>query len=258
MILPQRGIRDVRRKDIPEFALRAILLKVPEYPRRIALLLLPAEAAPIDIRAERHGAEVRRGDDEPAGPDKRVIEELPRRRVRHVRRDETQLGVHGRRADVAALLEIVLVGRLTAAVGDPAGEVDLLGVAPFLALRLGHERVGRKVRRVLFHDPVILVWVLHPDGPLETHVVECADDLPLLVQAAVSAVAVHGEPECIVFELRPAVLCPPADVGVQFLVRAALGPELEDLFSEDAAGDQCARSILIWQFYDTVWGLGEN
>lgn len=247
---PQRRIRDIRGKRIQELASNLILLEVlHQILSRLPLLLFTPKAAGIDIRAQRERTKMRRSDQETARAHKRIEEDLPRRCERHIRRHQTQLCVHGRRADILALLEVVLVHDLPVAAGDQAAHIDL----PRLRDRRCADDGCLDVPDILLQDDELLLGIPEPDRSQETHVPEGLDDLPLGVQAALPGVAIHLECERDVAVVGPARRCSLADVGVHFFVGGALAPELGDTFCQDAAGYQRVCCGFVWQLYDTIW-----
>lgn len=74
-------------------------------------------------------------------------------------------------------------------------------------------------------------------GPPELHVREALDDIALLFQTVLPRKFLHGEPEGYLFEVVPAVLRPPADVGVELVIVESLTPEFVDVSGENAACD---------------------
>lgn len=116
---------------------------------------------------------------------------------------------------------------------QPPPEVDLLGLL-WLSGRdgTGQRRVlqGFDIPEELLENPKVLLWVLHPDGTLETQVGERLDDGPFLVKAPLPSEGIHCETERHVPVFLPPVASPPADLGVEFFIICALGPEFNYVF----------------------------
>lgn len=81
----------------------------------------------------------------------------------------------------------------------------------------------------------MLIRALHADRAPEPHVREALDDITLLFQTVLPRELFHSEPEGYLLEVVPAVLRPPADVGVELVIVKSLAPEFVDVSGENAA-----------------------
>ena len=111
---PQRRVRKITNKAIEISIERAILHEI----RNDIAVRLPPDTAAVDITPQNRGAEMRTRDRKTARSHEGVIYELSRGRESHIRRDEREFGIHGRRADVRPFLEVVGGNHVSAACAD--------------------------------------------------------------------------------------------------------------------------------------------
>ena len=171
--------------------------------------------------------------------DERVVDDLTRSGEREVGGDETELGVHGRRAEVRARFETVSVYGVAVTPRDPSAEMKSSG-------RRGSEFV-------VFEYAEPLLWIVHFDGTVEVEVVERLDQSALLRGAPFALVGVDVEAEG-----AGAVLClfgerTVADLGVKVIVGCSARPEFVDVLTEDTAAYKGTGCVLIFEPYDAEW-----
>jgi len=228
----QRRVGQVRDEGVAEARREPVLHVVAEE----AALALAADRAAVDVGAEGERAEVRAGDGEGAGADEGVVEELGGGGEGDVGGDEREGGVHGRRADVLALLEVVLLDDVALCAADEAAEPELS--------RLGDPE-GEGVKGPVLEDAELHVGVLHAHAAREVEEGEGLDQGALRGERARALEAVHGELEGLVLVGVPDVGRGGADVLVQRGVRRAAAPELVDGFGGDAPPHEPAGLIVI-------------
>ena len=251
LVVAERRVGQVRRKRIRKLAHCSILLEVGVQSHILlsaaTFLILAPETSRINIRAQNQSPEMRRCHAKTPRPHERIVEYLPWRSVCHIRRHQAQLRIHRRRADIPPLLQVICIDKLPTTPTKPACKINLLQLPPPRG-RLSCSRRSRHllIRDIILKDKKVFIGVLHPDRALKPHVRETLDNGPFLLLAVLSGEFFHGESEWYLLESVPAILRPPADVGVDFFIVESLAPELIDISGENAACYESACSFFIW------------
>lgn len=127
---------EIRGESIHELALKTILLKIHGKPHWLSISpIFTPEATSIDIRTHRQRSKMCSRDAKASRSHEGVEEEFSRSREGHVGRDQAQFCIHGRRADISTLLQVVFIHDLPAAVCQPTTKVDPFGLLGFILWR---------------------------------------------------------------------------------------------------------------------------
>lgn len=260
----QGGVGQVAREDVAQPALEPVEAEVA--PQRLlaahgaalglgaGVVAAAAHGAAVDVAAPAGGAEGGAGDGEGARAGEGVVEELPGRGEGHVGRHERELAVHGGGGDVGPLLQVEAPDEVAGAAGEEAAKVQAGGGRPalllflllLLLLRLAVPGVVRgmllvsvgRVKGPLLEDDVLLVRVLHADGPPQRQVAEGVDEVAALGGATGALEGIDVELPRVVGMGLPQVRRGLLDRGVQLFEGGPAAPELVDGLREDGAADE--------------------